>query len=166
MLLSLFWMSVATRLQARVARSSSFYRSTHVLARGVDAFRRLAVTRQLLDPTSGREVQRDRRRVSLRRRSGVNAHAKSSETTTPFSKGSEKTDPSGMSRHQGYASSRSRPEKIDRDQAVVASLVAASKSLASKAGMDWIRPNPWVAYHTEKASIASGPGASTISTKS
>src|SRR5215469_11471072 len=48
----------------------------------------------------------------------------------------------------------------------VASLIAASKLFASKAGMLWIRPRCWVEYQTENASIACGFGASTMSTKS
>src|SRR5262245_27053599 len=47
-----------------------------------------------------------------------------------------------------------------------ASLIAVSKLFASKAGILWIRPRPWVEYQTENASIASGFGASTMSTKS
>jgi hypothetical protein len=47
-----------------------------------------------------------------------------------------------------------------------ASLIAVSKLFASKAGILWIRPRRWVEYQTENASIASGVGASTMSTKS
>src|SRR5262249_1366198 len=47
-----------------------------------------------------------------------------------------------------------------------ASLIAVSKLFASKAGILWIRPRPWVEYQTENASIASGFGALTMSTKS
>jgi len=47
-----------------------------------------------------------------------------------------------------------------------ASLIAVSKLFASKAGILWIRPRRRVEYQTENASIASGVGASTMSTKS
>src|SRR5262249_52462148 len=40
-----------------------------------------------------------------------------------------------------------------------ASLIAVSKLFASKAGILWIRPRPWVEYQTENASIAFGFGA-------
>src|ERR1700738_2244029 len=42
----------------------------------------------------------------------------------------------------------------------IAFLIAASKVFASKAGMLWIRPRPWVEYQTGTAGRASGLGAS------
>ena len=63
--------------------------------------------------------------------------------------------------------SRSIGIALDLDGAQLAAcLIAASNAFASKAGMLWIRPRPWVEYQTENARSASGLGASTMSTKS
>src|SRR5262249_7297161 len=82
---------------------------------------------------------------------------------------------SAIMTHSGPDGTRASPALVHqrrspRSKAVraqpAASLTAVSKLFESKAGILWIRPRRWVEYQTENASMASGFGASTMSTKS